>query len=163
MIPERDYKPVVLEDVRVIFRNFSGKPDKKYNPNGTRTFGVILPNIKIADELSAKGWNVKYLANEDGDDTPWLKVKVSYKARPPKVVMISGRKHTNLDEDNVGTLDFADIIKTDLELTPYYYKIDATGAEGVSAYVKTMYVTIAEDAFAAKYDFDEIEEELPFD
>lgn len=156
-------KPIILEDVRIIYRNFAGVPDKKYNPNGNRTFGVILPNIEIADKLSGQGWNVKYIVNEDSDDTPWLKVKVSYKVKKPIIYMISGKKRTLMSEETVGELDSADIIKTDVEISPYPYEIEATGASGIAAYIKTMYVTIAENPFAAKYDFDDEGEELPFE
>jgi hypothetical protein len=143
---------VLMEGVRLVFRNFTGK-EGQYNREGDRNFGVILPN-DVAEAMLADGWNVKYLkAREDDEDeaeVPWLPVKVGYgKGRPPKIMLVTDRGRTALDEDTIDTLDWADIVNVDLIVRPYNY--DVGGRTGISAYVQSMYVTIEEDALERKY------------
>jgi hypothetical protein len=144
---------VLMEGVRLVFRNFTGK-EGQYNREGDRNFGVILPN-DVAEAMLADGWNVKYLKPREGEDedeveTPWLPVKVGYgKGRPPKIMLVTDRGRTALDEDTVDTLDWADIVNVDLIVRPYNY--DVGGRQGISAYVQSMYVTIEEDALERKY------------
>lgn len=141
---------VVMENVRLIFRNFEGK-EGQFNREGDRNFGVVLPD-DVAEAMLADGWNVKYLDPRDEDDapTPWLPVKVGYgKGRPPKIMSITERGTTALNERTVAELDWADIQNVDLIVRPYNY--DVQGRTGISAYVQTMYVTIEEDVLERKY------------
>lgn len=153
---------VLLEGVRLVFRNFAGK-EGKYNREGDRNFGVIIPDQQVAEAMLRDGWNVKYLKPRENDDegeetdepteTPWLSVKVGYgKGRPPQIYLVTqgGRKRTLLDESTVSELDWADITDTDLIVRPYNY--DVNGRQGISAYVQSMYVSIEEDPLRAKYE-----------
>jgi hypothetical protein len=144
---------VLMEGVRLIFRNFTGK-EGQYNREGDRNFGVVLPD-DVAEAMLADGWNVKYLqpredVAEEETQTPWLPVKVGYgKGRPPKIMLVTDRGRTALDESTVDMLDWADITNVDLIVRPYNYEVH--GRSGVSAYVQSMYVTIEEDALERKY------------
>lgn len=141
---------LVLEDVRLILRNFSGN-EGMYNREGERNFGIILPDDDTAGYLEECGYNVKYLKpSEEGDPpTPWLPVAVSYKQRPPTVIMISGNNHTPLGEEQLELLDFADIQMADVIVNPYSWSVQ--GKTGVKAYLQSLYVTIHEDPLAIKY------------
>ncbi len=151
-----DNNTVLMEDVRIIFRNFEGK-EGKYNKAGDRNFGVILPP-DVAQAMEADGWNVKYLKpreeeleeSDDPTDTPWLPVSASFdKGRPPRVVLITDGHRTNLDEETVEMLDWADITHVDLIVRPYHWEV--SGRNGVKAYLQSMYVTIEEDELERKY------------
>ena len=146
---------VLMEGVRLIFRNFEGK-EGQYNKKGDRNFGVILPDQETAEAMAADDWNVKWLKPREEDvaegeeETPWLPVKVAYdRGRPPKIVLITTRGRTNLDEQTVEMLDWADIVNVDLIVRPYTWEVN--GRTGVSAYLQSMYVTIEEDALERKY------------
>lgn len=150
-----DPNNVVMEGVRIIFRNFKGK-EGPYNKEGDRNFGVILPE-DIAEQMLRDGWNVKRLkASEEEQDQgieegpPWLQVSVNFeKGRPPKVMLVTDRGRTALDADTVETLDWAEISNVDMIVRPYSWEVN--GNTGIKAYLSSMYATIEEDYLERKY------------
>ena len=151
---------IVIEGARIIFRNFEGREDA-YNRKGDRNFGLVIDDADAAQALIEDGWNVKKLVpknQENYDDAPeelyWIKVAVKFGDYPPRVSLITKRKKTALDEENIQVIDYASIKNIDIVVSPYSWEVN--GKKGVKAYLKIMYVTINEDEFADKYeDIDE--------
>jgi len=153
-VPDTDALPQ-----RILWPNFSGAKTT-FNSEGDRNFNIHLTK-READDLAADGWNVKCKAprpdDEDQVERCVLKCKVNFNVRPPRIKMIGekSRNETLLTEENVGLLDDAEIITADLSFVPYFYTMfEGTPQEtdGVSAYLKTMYVVIAEDELDMKWD-----------
>lgn len=150
---------IVMEGVRIIFRNFSGKADQ-YNREGDRNFSVLL-DPDTAAAMERDGFNVKVLhPREEGDlPQPYLKITVKYrnmageKIKPPRVVMITSKGKTQLDEDSIEALDWADIQNVDLIVRPFEWEMGKgkDAKHGVAAYLQSIYVTINEDPLEKKY------------
>lgn len=142
-------KNVILEDVKIIFRNFAGK-EGMYNREGDRNFAVLL-DAPLANAMLKDGWNVKMLKpREEGDpEQAYLQVSVNFRGRPPRVVMITSRGRTPLDEGEVEILDWADIQTADLIIRPYEWAVN--GKTGIKAYLQSIFVTIDEDPLELKY------------
>jgi hypothetical protein len=142
-------KNVVMEGMRIIFRNFAGK-EGQYNREGDRNFAVLLDD-EVAEAMLSDGWNVKRLKVREEGDTPqaYLSVSVNFKGRPPRIVMITSRGRTNLGEDEIELLDWADMRNVDMIIRPYEWAVN--GKTGIKAYLQSIYVTIEEDALELKY------------
>lgn len=151
-----DVKTFMVEDARIIFRNFAGK-EGQYNREGDRNFAVILSQ-EAATDMLADGWNVKYLkAYEEGDEeVPYISITVRFDPRPPRVVMLTSRARTNLDESTVEILDWAEFGKVDLIARAYEWTVN--GKSGIKAYLQSLFVTIEEDELERKYAINEVGE-----
>ncbi len=144
-------RELTLEGVRIRYPNFQGRADT-FNQAGRRNFVVLLDD-DTASAMKKEGWNVKVLAPRDETDTPQaiMKVNVKYdgKGAPPRVYLITSRGKTLLDEDSVRVVDFAEIDNVDMIIRPWNY--DINGSQGISAYLKSIYVTMHEDDLMRKY------------
>lgn len=149
-MPQND-NTVLMEGVRIIFRNFAGK-EGQYNREGDRNFAVLLDE-QVATTMAEDGWNIKMLRprDEEEEENPqaYLPVSVNFKGRPPRIVLITSRGRTNLDESQIEMLDWADIVNVDLIVRPYEWTVN--GKSGIKAYLQSIYVTIDEDPLEIKY------------
>lgn len=147
----RNEENITIEGARIVFRNFQGK-EGQYNREGDRNFAVLLDD-DFARQLLEDGWNVKWLKpredDEDGTEQAYLGITVSFKGRPPNVVMISSRGRTTLHEDEVEMLDWVDIRNVDLIFRPYHWVVG--DKSGTKAYLKSLFITIEEDELDLKY------------
>lgn len=149
-------KEFMIEGADLIFTNFSGEKSA-FNSEGRIQFSIRLDK-STADQLSAEGWNVKVRPprDEDEEELIYIGVDARFDIRPPRVVMLSngGRTRTNLTQETIAILDSVDISNVDLIINGSFW--DVNGKQGIKAYLKTMFVTINEDALERKYaEYDE--------
>ena len=151
---------VQMDNVRIIFRNFSGAPSK-YNREGDRNFAIVIPDSEISDALIREGWNVRIKPpREEGDDPfMYLPVKIKFSEYGPKVFVQSGSAKHRLDEGDVHRLDKIDISSVDVELRPYDWEID--GRVGRTAYLSALWVYQNVDRFEERFAGAESPEEEP--
>jgi hypothetical protein len=152
-----------LEGVRLIWRNFAGEK-KLYNENGKRQFAIPLEE-PLALELRDIGWNVRDNSRKVQEDPSkellyHLDVTVKLDGRvPPRIFMVAKKWseeqqkeisiRTQLDEDTIMLLDYAELETVDLILRPFNW--DVNGKQGVSAYLKTLFAFLRQDDLEAKY------------
>lgn len=138
-----------FRDAKIVFKNFAGAA-RQYNEAGDRNFGLLLSK-EDADRLATLGWNIKALSpKEEGDDPqPWVKVFVGFNGRPPKIVIVTERNKTPLDEHTAGMVDLAHIKKVDLTVRAAPWKVQ--GNRGYKAWLQAIFVTIVEDELDREY------------
>lgn len=143
--------PIILEGVRLIYRNFSGKATK-YNAEGNRNFSVVLTDA-MAKELESLGVSIKKTNPREEGDLPLLYVQVkanfSSSATPPHITIIRNGKQNILDESSVHILDWAKIINADLSIVLYSWEVQ--GKKGFKPYLKSLYATLEVDRLEEKY------------
>lgn len=145
-----NYKKVIIENAKLIFKNFSGEKTK-FNPEGARNFCVVIPEEDV-ERISEMGYNVKHTNPRYEDEEPlaYLKVHVSYRFDAPVIeTIIGGKKRQSLHESDINILDWADIISADISFVGSDW--ESRGDTGTSAYLSSLYVNIEEDELRAKY------------
>lgn len=135
----------------IFFRNFSGK-ESRYNRAGTRNFNVSFDE-ETAKKYAEQGWNVSPMAPVHPNDPMRYKMKVNvrFDNYPPKIFVISSAGKVEYTEAMVSELDRADIKNVDMIITPSRHEPMNANDTGVTAYLKSMYVTLNEDPLALQY------------
>lgn len=155
----RDGKLLQIDDARIIFKNFSGE-ESKFNRAGDRNFAVRINDPDVVDQLIADSWNVTVKPpKEEGDDPyMYIKVKIKFNDRGPKVFLRSGKHVRRLSEQNVGLLDSIDILRVDLDLRAYDWEVN--GKTGRTAYLDSINVEQNLNRFEEYYEneFEECED-----
>lgn len=146
---ERQLENILVENARVLFKNFTGL-EGKYNRAGDRNFCLVL-DPDTAEKLIRDGWNVKFLRAKtaDDEDLPYLQVSVGFGKRPPMLYLISSKGRNKITEDEAEILDWIETTNIDLIVRPYEWSV--SGKSGVKAYLKSYYATLEEDYLVQKY------------
>lgn len=155
---------IMIDDARIVFRNFSGAPTK-FNPKGgDRTFSLVIPDEEVYEALKEAGWNVKKREPRDPDDTPFMHLPVKVKFHDgefehlnPIVYLVTNGKRNTLKEDTIFVLDSVDVAHVDLDITPSKWTVN--GGTGTAAYLKKMAVVQEVDRFEDRYGDDDDYEE----
>lgn len=158
---------IAVDDTKFIFAtNFAGDPEVDRFGDSRRKANLLIPSREQAMALIDEGVKVRATRPRQDDDPdtfePEYFVPILLKFRtkdgtavkyPPKVYLVSGRSKTLLDEESVGILDHVHVKNVNVVLNPYVY--DHT-KDGISLYVRTMYVEQAEDdPYADRYNFED--------
>lgn len=150
---------LIIDDARIIFRNFAGR-QTQYNRKGDRNFALVIDSKENADMLAAEGWNVKVKPprNEGEDGLLFLPIKIAFDGwKPPKVYLKSADNFVELipsddpREDMVATLDTIDILSVDMDIRPSDWSTP-DGRTGRTAYLDGITVHQQVDRFRARYD-----------
>lgn len=137
---------LIIENAKLIFRNFSGRPGK-YNAEGVRSFAVVI-DPDMVDGLKADGWNVKGGGEDDEGNVRnfYLEITVSFDPYPPRIQQVQdGGGEVWITAENAFMLDDAEIISADVVIRPYNWEVN--GNHGVKAYLKALRVEIERDIF----------------
>ena len=154
-------EPLILKDMSIPYntdrwmpRNFRGLRVGEYNKEGDRNFCIFLdPSQVDVEQLMADGWNIKKIDNTRdplADPNYLLRIKVKYHPLDsdlarlnPKILVVNGKGEMMLDEQNVGDLDSAQIIKANLTIRGRWS--ETRTYTGVTAYLSKMVVRVFED------------------
>lgn len=148
---------LLIEDAHILYRNFAGR-ETDFNREGDRNFNVIIDDPATAQQMQNDGWNVKFRAPRDPQDSGihHIKVNVNFKsARGPRVYLHTSRNVVELNAETVGQLDQTDILSCDMIISPFHW--ERNGSAGISAYLDTLHVAVREDPFMHKYAHTELE------
>lgn len=149
---DRSYEPITIRNATIFKSNFSGKEIPPYNPEGRRNFCVFIDDLGIAEEMEKDGWNIRWLRpRKEGDETKaFLSIAVNFNNRPPKIIIVTSKGETRLDEETVNMLDWAEKEEVDLTINPRYW--DKDGVTKIKAYLRTLRVKIYEDELEKEID-----------
>lgn len=157
----KQISPITLKDMSIPYntdhwkpRNFRGLQVGKINAEGDRNFCIFLdPEQVDVEKLIEEGWNIKKNVNpnvQDAQPTYLLRVKVKFHPLDsdlarlnPKILLVTSKGEMLVDEDNVGDLDSAQIVKANLTIRGRWS--ESPTYTGVTAYLSKMVVRIFEE------------------
>ena len=151
-MPEKRMPSVTLQNVPIIFKNFSGQKGQ-FNAEGERSFHVLIEDLDISLAMLADGWNLKPFVDDESKEITahHLQVKVNYGGYPPRIVRVTknGRQQVDLSEKTVGSLDSQRVLSVDVTINPYHWNM--SGKSGIKAYCEQMFVNVEESVLEEKY------------
>lgn len=138
---------IEINNAKIIFKNFSGKPGV-YNKEGDRNFCLVLPDDAAVDFFRRNGYSptVKPSTSEAGEFFRYIKVKLKFNQWGPTIILKSGDKKTRVDENLVSALDSIRIESVDMDIRPYHWE-RPNGESGQTAYLSGMTVYQQIDRF----------------
>ena len=164
-------------DFEILFPNLEGKKDR-YNTKGDRTFRLKLNDPEFAKALTEDGWNIRIYTpkNDKYDPYYYMNVKTKFRADSdtvycdPEIHLLTSKNDILCGPQNMVDIDAAfighKVKRVDLVLNPYPWTNKEIGpGEGITAYIREMWVEIQESPFANRYADrnSNFNDEVPFD
>ena len=154
-------EPIIMKNVNIPYnterwhpRNFQGIELNRFSREGDRNFCIFLDPEQIdCEKLIEDGWNIKVNRNEAdpmAEPSYMLRVKVKFHSKDselarlnPKVLVVTSKGEMMLDENNIGDLDNAQIVKANLTIKGRWS--ESSTYTGITAYLSKMVVRVYED------------------
>ena len=164
-------------DFEILFPNLEGRRDR-YNTNGDRSFRLKFNDNEFAQQLAEDGWNIKIYTPKNDDYEPYYYMNVKTKFRcdsdkvrqDPEIHRVNAKNDILCTAEDMATIDndymSRKVIRTDLSINPYPWHNPGMGdGEGVTAYLREMWVEVKDSPFAARYAnrCSKFENDVPFD
>jgi hypothetical protein len=164
--PKRPGALTTMQDVELMYKNFTGAEDR-YNEAGRRNFAVVIPPEDV-EHMQSLGWHLRrndakmkvgdeWVIDPDGEPKYTLKINIAFTGfRPPTIVMITQkgkrplcqkRADDTINPNEINVIQWANISKTDLAFRPYEYEPGK-----FSAWLTSLYVTLELDELAEMYE-----------
>jgi hypothetical protein len=154
---------IAIDDTKFIYEtNFSGDPARDKFGDSRRKCNIIIPDPRQAEDMMAKGYNVKQTKpgpDDDPDDfipTYFVQAILKYRDRygealryAPHVYLVNSyNEAVPLDEETVSTLDDIRAANVNVILNSW-----ETDKGTYSLYIRTMYVEqdFDSDPYASRY------------
>jgi len=142
-----------LEGAELLYHNFEGRVNE-YNKEGNKSMAILLPP-DFAEQLRRDGWHVnttKATDEEAGElGRPFINIKINFKHKPPRVILVTSTGMTQLTAHSIGMLDDAELANIDVTCVGSEWEIGPNS--GISCYLQKGYFTINEDLLDKKYGF----------
>lgn len=143
-------RDVIISDARITRKNFAGLEEvnrttgEVYNQNHERHFDIMIENEEMAKELQEFGFKVSASnPNQDGDVRYFInKIACRFDKFPPDIYKFTGSRKYKLSENELDELDRLYFDQVDLRMN-----LSNKG----KAYVKKLYVVVAQDDIDKKY------------
>lgn len=104
---------IVIQDPKIVSKNFSGKVDK-HNPRGWRCFSVVIEKESLLEQLRANNWPIRVYYRKkfeegetrESDKKYYIRVYVNYNYKKKPIIMVQGENGPrNLSESEIDKLD----------------------------------------------------------
>lgn len=150
---------ILIDNATIKWPNFSGAK-KMYNDEGDRNFILVIDDPEVAEALREAGCNIKIKTSNIPGEAPemQLKVNVSYRFSAPTAYLKVGRKLKDLTEESIGTLDFVEMERVDIDIH-LGREWTAGGITARTAYLDKILVVQEVDRFLERYAEEEHPEE----
>lgn len=150
-------------DFEILFCNLEGRKDA-YNTRGDRSFRLKINDKEFAKQLADEGWNIKIYTpkNEEYDPYYYMDVKTKFRVdsenvyQDPEIHRVNAKNDILCGPQNMHDIDAAfksrKVQRVDLVINPYYWQHPGMGkGEGVTAYIREMWIEVQESPFASRY------------